>query len=100
MQKQITDYSKIWQKIKEQIKINKTPRISWIKIFKKSLSNKIAGFYRDNRTPEECYWILHKELSDLGYDGEMLEEMMRRIEIGIAARYGEINSASKEFSRK
>ncbi len=82
-----------WDIVEEQKKLNNRPRINWKAILGMSLTRAIARFKAAGLNADMTYKTIcleHPELS---------EEMIRKLRIGVAARYGEMATSQSELKK-
>lgn len=86
---------KEWDVVQEAIDRNTQPRICWKRVFGDTLTKTVAGQYAEGKTSQEAYgflvdWLKQRNLAH--------PELLRRLLIGVCARYGEIKSESRRIA--
>jgi len=80
--------------VNEQIDKSRIPRLNWVLIFGETLTKKTAGYYARGFSHEEAYNDIVQTLKGMAIDNE---ELLRKLKIGVCARYGEIRSETKRI---
>ena len=78
-----------WDLVEEKIKQTTGDRTNWKMILGKSLTKEVANLKFKGNKQDECFDIICKS-------SPLTEEQMRKLKIGIAARFGEIDSEMEE----
>lgn len=85
-----------WDLVEEQKKINTHKRLNWKLLFGKSLTRVIAEYKAQGLNQDEVFAVITSKYG-------LTDDAMRRLRIGVAARFGEINSeqsAKEQLSNK
>lgn len=77
-----------------QIGNSKIARINWVAIFGETLTKIVAEYYAKHYNPVETYEDIKKKMADMSITNP---ELLRRLKIGICARFGEIRSENKRI---
>lgn len=83
-----------YEVVKEQIDRSKIPRVNWKAIFQETLTKVVAGYYAKGHTAESAYLDIVARLKNQSIDNP---ELLRRLKIGVCARFGEIKSESHKI---
>lgn len=83
-----------WSIIEEQMELNTHYRINWKAYFDMSLTRLIAKLKAEGNNQNETY----KKIIEIQPD--LPDELKRRLEIGIAARFGETATYDSEKNKK
>ena len=86
-----------WNTINEQIQRSKIQRFNWKNIFGKSLSKWCAEQRAKGLSKDEALKIAKQEVMFNIKNVKNLAWLFKNLEIGISARYGEMNSEIKEY---
>lgn len=81
-----------WEVINEQIQRSKISRINWKHIFNESLTQVVARYYAKGHDATETYDLIKKRLSNMQITNQ---ELLRKLKIGVCARFGEMNTQGK-----
>lgn len=79
-----------------QIKRSNIPRINWKAIFGESLTKVVAEYYAKGNTAPETYTKIEQRLKDMAITNT---EILRKLKIGVCARFGEIRSETNKIKR-
>ena len=82
-----------WELVEQQIKRNTKPRINWKALIGMSLTRAIARFKAAGLNAEQTYNSLVFEHPDWS------DEIKRRLQIGVAARFGEMATSQSELKK-
>lgn len=86
-----------WDVINEQIERSKIKRINWENIFTESLTAIVARYYKRKFDAEQTYQALKNQLLMWQIDNP---ELLRRLKIGVCARFGEIKTQQRIIGGK
>lgn len=84
-----------YEVVNKEIESSREVRINWKKVLGETLTKITAEQYAKGRTPVEAYELIKQRLISEGYNND---ELLRKLKIGVCARFGEIRSEHSKIN--